>query len=96
MRETEQLVTRALDARGARGARTNGPRADAELDVHTRAAQDKLRLTLGTKVDIVRRGKGGEIRIAFKNEDELMRIYEILTDRARAGELKRSADGSRP
>jgi len=47
--------------------------------VHTRAAQDKLRLTFGTKVDIARKGKGGEIRIAFKNEEELIRIYEILT-----------------
>ena len=36
-------------------------------------------MALGTKVDIVRRGKGGEIRVSFKNEDELQRIYEILT-----------------
>jgi hypothetical protein len=48
------------------------------MDVHTRAAQDKLRLTLGTKADIIRKGKGGEIRIAFKNENELIRIFEIL------------------
>jgi hypothetical protein len=49
------------------------------MDVHTRAAQDKIRMSLGTTVDIVRRGKGGEIRVSFKNEDELQRIYEILT-----------------
>jgi hypothetical protein len=71
------MVTRALTHAGAPGARkTAAPR---ELDVHTRAAQDKLRLTFGTKVDIARKGKGGEIRIAFKNEEELIRIYEILT-----------------
>ena len=77
MRETEQLVTRELTHAGAQGGKkkARGPR---ELDVHTRAAQDKLRLTFGTKVDIARRGKGGEIRIAFKNEEELIRIYEIL------------------
>ena len=77
VRETEQLVTRALTHAGAPGAKTKG-RAPRELDVHTRAAQDKLRLTYGTKVDIARTGKGGEIRIAFKNEEELIRIYELL------------------
>jgi ParB family chromosome partitioning protein len=77
VRETEQLVTRALTHAGATGAKTKG-RAPRELDVHTRAAQDKLRLTFGTKVDIARKGKGGEIRIAFKNEEELIRIYELL------------------
>jgi len=77
VRETEQLVTRALTHAAAPGAKTkgSGPR---ELDVHTRAAQDKLRLTFGTKVDIARKGKGGEIRIAFKSEEELIRIYELL------------------
>jgi len=71
------MVTRALThAGGAGGSRKAAPR---DLDVHTRAAQDKLRLTLGTKVDIARKGKGGEIRIAFKSEEELIRIYEILT-----------------
>ena len=80
VRETEQMVTRALthgedEGAGAPATRKAAPR---ELDVHTRAAQDKLRLTYGTKVAIARRGKGGEIRIAFRDEDELIRIYEIL------------------
>jgi len=77
VRETEQLVTRALTRAGSQGEKkkARGPR---ELDVHTRAAQDKLRLTLGTRVEIARKAKGGEIRIAFKDEDELIRIYEIL------------------
>jgi ParB family chromosome partitioning protein len=76
VRETEQMVTRALTHAGAPGGRKKA--APREIDVHTRAAQDKLRLTLGTKVDIARKGKGGEIRIAFRDEDELIRIYEIL------------------
>jgi ParB family chromosome partitioning protein len=77
VRETEQMVTRALTHAGTTGAKKKA--APREQDVHTRAAQDKLRMTFGTKVDIARRGKGGEIRIAFKNEEELIRIYEILT-----------------
>ena len=76
VRETEQLVAKTT-ARHAEDA----PKPPAPpMDVHTRAAQDKLRLSLGTKVDIVRKGKGGEIRVVFKNEDELQRIYEILTE----------------
>ena len=76
VRETEQLVTKALTAPPGGAKKTAGGPA---LDVNTRTAQDKMRMTLGTKVDILRRGKGGVIRIGFKNEDELQRIYEILT-----------------
>jgi ParB family chromosome partitioning protein len=86
VRETEQLVTHALakkkqigDSSGS-GSGPGGKGVAPKLDVHTRDAQDKLRLKFGTKVDIVRRGKGGEIRIGFKNEDELIRIYEILSE----------------
>jgi ParB family chromosome partitioning protein len=76
VRETEQIVTRALTHLPAVGRKHAA--TDRVLDGHTRAAQDKLRLTLGTKANIVRKGKGGEIRIAFKDENELIRIYEIL------------------
>ena len=69
------MVARALTTKGEGQQK---PRAEKVLDVHTRAAQDKLRMALGTKVDIVRRARGGEIRVAFKNEDELQRIYEII------------------
>jgi ParB family chromosome partitioning protein len=79
VRETEQLVTRAL-THGAGAGAPKGARAPRVLDVNTRAAQDKLRLTFGTSVEIVRRGKGGEIRIPFKSEEELIRIYEILVE----------------
>jgi ParB family chromosome partitioning protein len=77
VRETEQLVTRALQ-HGTGAGTPKGARAPRVLDVNTRAAQDKLRLTFGTSVEIIRRGKGGEIRIPFKSEEELIRIYEIL------------------
>jgi ParB family chromosome partitioning protein len=47
-------------------------------DPNTRAAEDKLRLALGTRVRINRRRKGGRIEIEFVSEDELQRIYERL------------------
>ena len=50
-------------------------------DVHTRAAEDRMRFALGTKVRIARRGQGGVIEIAFASESELNRLYEFITDR---------------
>ena len=37
-------------------------------------------LHLGTRVRIVRKGKGGRIEIDYGSEDELQRLYEQLTD----------------
>ena len=53
--------------------------ADARADVHTRAAEDRMRFALGSRVKIIRRGTGGVIQIDFGSENELNRIYEILT-----------------
>ena len=48
--------------------------------MHTRAAEDRLKLALGTRVRIERRGAGGTVEIEFGSEDELNRIYEQITD----------------
>jgi ParB family chromosome partitioning protein len=47
-------------------------------DPNTRAAEDRLKAALGTVVEIARRGKGGSLRIAFTNEQELQRLFELL------------------
>ncbi len=73
VRDTEALVKRTLEGAPVRPA----PAAD-RADVHTRAAEDALKLKLGTRVRIVRRGKKGRIEIDFVSEDELIRIYEML------------------
>jgi ParB family chromosome partitioning protein len=73
VRETEALVNKA--------AHPLPPREAPQKDVHTRAAEDHLRFAVGTRVRIVRKGKGGRIEIDFGSEDELQRIYELLTDR---------------
>jgi ParB family chromosome partitioning protein len=75
VRETEALVKR-LDHPAA------AERAVAAPDVHVRAAEDRLKLALGTRVRIVRRGKGGKIEVDFTSEDELQRLFEVLTSRA--------------
>jgi ParB family chromosome partitioning protein len=71
VRETEALAKKASAPAESKPAATT--------DVHTRAAEEKLRLALGTRVRIVRKAKGGRVEIDFVNEDELQRIYERLT-----------------
>jgi ParB family chromosome partitioning protein len=80
VRETEALVKKEIGAKTA-GATTSTP-ITPKKDVHTRAAEEQLRLALGTPVEIKRKGKGGTIAIAFTNENELQRLYEYLTERS--------------
>lgn len=54
------------------------PKAPARKDANTRAAEERLRAALGTRVQIARRGKGGALRISFTSEAELNRIFEYL------------------
>jgi ParB family transcriptional regulator, chromosome partitioning protein len=75
VRETEALVKKL-----AEGAPPQAGRKPALPDVHTRAAEDRLRLQFGTRVRIVRKGSRGRIEIDFGSEDELIRIYAQLTD----------------
>jgi ParB family chromosome partitioning protein len=77
VRETEAIIKKA-SAPDAPATKLDTVKTK---DVHTRAAEDQLRLALGTSVEIKRRGKGGSVEIAFTNEDELQRIYEYLTER---------------
>ncbi len=71
VRETESLVRKLTEP--------PAPARAKKTDVHTRAAEERLRLALGTRVRIVRKGKGGRIEVDFTNEDELQRLYEQLT-----------------
>jgi ParB family transcriptional regulator, chromosome partitioning protein len=74
VRDTEALVKRAVNPAPEK--------PEAPKDVHTRAAEDRLRFALGTRVRIARKGKGGRIEIDFSDENELQRIYEQLTDKS--------------
>lgn len=74
VRDTEALVRKMTSPGPSRPAA-----APKQTDVHTKAAEDRLRFVLGTKARIVRRGSGGAIEIAFGSEAELHRLYEQLT-----------------
>ena len=49
------------------------------LDAETQAAMDRLALVVGTRVEIRRRRRGGEIRLHFSSEQELIRLFQLLT-----------------
>jgi ParB family chromosome partitioning protein len=53
-------------------------KAPGRKDPNTRAAEERLRGALGTKVQIARRGKGGALRIAFTSESELSRLFDLI------------------
>lgn len=70
VRETELLVKRRL---------APPPPPPPGPDPHTKAAAERLRVALGTSVEIVRRRRGGRIEIHFRSEEELQRLFEQLT-----------------
>jgi ParB family chromosome partitioning protein len=77
VRETESLVKRLGE-----GAKPPADPTPKPVDVHTRAAEDRLRIALGTRVRIVRQGVRGRIEVDFESEDELIRLFEQLTERS--------------
>ncbi|MCG6920132.1 MAG: ParB/RepB/Spo0J family partition protein [Acidobacteria bacterium] len=70
VREVERRVAQARAPR----KQTTAPRKDA----NTRAAEQRLRTALGSRVEVKRKGRGGTLRIAFSSEAELQRLFELL------------------
>ena len=70
VRETEALVRKESE-----------PKHEVEspkVDPNTKAAEDRLRHALGTRVRIIRKGKGGRLEVDFTSEDELHRLFEHI------------------
>jgi ParB family chromosome partitioning protein len=70
VREVERRVAHLRAPRPAGGR--------ARKDANTRAAEERLRAALGTRVEIARRGLGGAIRVLFTGEAELNRLFDLL------------------
>ncbi len=82
---SEGLTVRDIERLGENSGKTARPRKGAApVDADTRALQDKLALALGTKVTIRHEGESGEIRIAFRDFDQLddfcRRLCQSATD----------------
>jgi len=73
-------------------ARTARPQR--KQDPNEAAAVDRLRVAMGTKVEIVSKSNNsGEIRIHYYGQEELMRLYSILTGKAIATESGHVQEG---
>jgi ParB family transcriptional regulator, chromosome partitioning protein len=71
VRETERWAKNRIKA----------PKTPRDTDPNEAAAEDRLRLALGTKVEILSKSNNsGEIRIHYYGQEELMRIYALLTE----------------
>lgn len=78
----ESLTARDLERLSGegRGGRKS-VRPKRQVDTNTAAAEERLARRLQTKVEIRRRGKGGDMRIYFHSEESLMRIFDLLMKR---------------
>jgi hypothetical protein len=62
----------------SQGRKRPAKKDTARQDIHLREAQERLTRHLQTKSEIVKKGRGGVIRIHFHSEEELIRIFECL------------------
>jgi ParB family chromosome partitioning protein len=65
-----------VEERGAKAHRERRPRRDPD----TEAAARELEAALGTRVEIRRRGDGGQVVIYFYAEEELAALYDRLAE----------------
>jgi ParB family chromosome partitioning protein len=72
VRETEALVKRAKKAALA------PPPPPKKTDANLQSLEDNLKQSLGTKVKIVAKKKGGKIEISYFSPDDLERLLERL------------------
>ncbi len=71
-RDLERMVSAPI-------ASPSRPKKEAvRTEANTAAAAEKLTQRLRTKVEIHRRRKGGEVRLHFHSEEELMRLFDHL------------------
>ena len=83
-RVAREVVSRGLSVREAeamarREVSPPVPPLPKRIVPNTRAAEGQLKVALGSRVRIIRKGAGGRIEVDFANEEELQRLYELLT-----------------
>ena len=88
VRQTEELVRRKRDESPV-------PRAKTRLSPDLQDVEAQLRGVLATKVGIVRTRRGGRVVIDFYSDEELDRLYQIIT-RGAIGGPESSAAAAHP
>jgi len=82
-----EFIRRGLSVRGAeariaslvKGESRKRPK-DRRVDADTHDAERRLSRALGTKVEIHRRRRGGDLRLFFYSEEELIGLFERLME----------------
>lgn len=76
VRDTEKAVKRLIE-----GGNPSVTVPKAIPDANMRAAEDKLRRHLGTQVKVLPniKGRGGKVELHYYNDEDLNRLYDILT-----------------
>jgi ParB family chromosome partitioning protein len=74
VRQTEEMVRRSLAEPKAKAKK-------ASASAETRSLEDRLRRTLGTKVNLFRSRKGGKVVIHFFSDEEFDALYRRLVGR---------------
>jgi len=73
------LSVRQLELLAKRGSATNRQnKRESERKYYLQSLADNLKRSLGTKVDIKKRGKEGRIVVYFYSDEELDRLLELL------------------
>jgi ParB family chromosome partitioning protein len=72
------LSVREVERRVALARAPERRAAGSRKDANTRAAEQRLRAALGSRVDVTRKGRGGTVRISFSSEAELQRLFDLL------------------
>jgi ParB family chromosome partitioning protein len=80
VRDAEALVRKMVHPNRRGRARGRMLRSDPDLAQVT----NELRSALGTKVEVMRRRRGGRIQIEFYSDDDFERLYELLVRAGKA------------
>jgi ParB family chromosome partitioning protein len=75
----KDLSVRQAEAYTKRGKAASSRGKPSEKDVYLQDLADSLKRSLGTKVDIQKRGREGRIVLYFYSDDELDRLLEFLS-----------------
>ncbi len=79
VRQTEELVRRLQEEQPAAAKKPSSSAPPRSSGADTRALEERMRRSLGTKVILSRSKKGGTIVIHFYSEEELDAIYRRIT-----------------
>ena len=74
----EGLSVRVLEALAREPDPAKPKTAPVKIDAETAAVVDRLRYKFATQVALVKRERGGSIEIRFSDDDELLRIVDVL------------------